>query len=206
VIRATEQDPQPGPAPPGDRYERTSLSSVCDLSEMICIAAIDVAKRLRMPAESAIGAAAAEDVRAQAIAATWAAIGRRPTGFLDDRGRVCHARLAAYIAMQLRKSLSECARRRWERPLDELVEGGTDLTLMAVLEREAERELSLHIDRLSARSRDVVQARRAGWSYQRIAIALGIRRNTAMQRYRRAKQIIPTGLHSLLPASREHGS
>lgn len=174
-------------------------------AEQVAALAFEIVPRMRVPAAHALPHVAVDDVRSDAVAATWRAARRRPAGFADSDGHPDEGAIAGYLQMALRKSIDELVRRRRERDALARVsktesrrEPSDPVSILAAAERQA--LLDAAIADLPPGLRDVVVRRQAGRSYARIAADLGLRRNTAIQRYRRALGRLPNDLRGgLLP-------
>jgi len=214
VLDGATSPGKPGTTPPSgprqpDDAGLARLALACAhryFAEEVAEAATRLVTRLRVPAEHRLGSATAEDIRARAVHAAWRAALQDPARFFDGhaRGAIDEAHLAAYLSCHLRKGLDELRREQRDEVLDEVVGCTHDGEREAMLAEQV-RELKAAIASLPPRGRKVVERRQRGWSYRRIGNDLGLRRNTAIQRYRRALYSVPVELRALLPEAHERG-
>lgn len=178
-------------------------------TEQVAMLAFEIVPRLRVPGAHALPVASVEDVRADAVAATWRAAHRRPEGFADPDGHPDEGAVAGYLQAALRKSIDELARRGRERETVTLISREPDREerdpASIVVAAERQDRLDRAIAELPRGLREVVMRRQAGWSYARIAGELGLRENTGIQRYRRAIGRLPLELRAGLPPSNYRG-
>jgi DNA-directed RNA polymerase specialized sigma24 family protein len=179
-----------------------------DDAARVAAVAFDLVDRMSVPAEHRLSSDAVEDIRMEAACAVWAAAARDAHAFRTAEGRISAPAVAVYLRLALRRSLDVLARQERERlaALEALTQDAeSPAAEEAFLAAEDERLLGSVLAALAESSRAVVERRRGGWSYARIAASLGVRRNTAIQRYRRALARVPADLRPLLPPSHARG-